>query len=448
MLFLAVFGFSGVATWIALSEPVDRGIDSRLEREADIIRRLYPARNPAAGARMIQQRESRPAGFEYRLTGRDGRRLGGGLPAGDFVPGFQTLGIGHRPTGVAADGDGDDIEITRRLRVITAPLEGGASVTLGEDLARTRQLKVLFLRTFILTAGAALMVALGVGLSYVSRVLRRIEVIAATADSVSGEDMGARAPVRSPASADDIDRLALSVNRMLDRIASLLASVRQVSDDVAHDLRTPLAHLKQRIETALSGPPSVETYRAALEGASDKIDEVIATFEALLSIARLESASPPVMHPVDLAQVAAAVVEAFRPSAEDGGRQLVLHAPRPAMMKGERSLLTQMLANLVENALIHTPVGSTIEVLAELRGPIVRLEVEDDGPGVADPHREAIFRRFFRVEASRTTPGSGLGMSLAAAVAHAHSGQIRAEDAAPGLRVVAEFPAVEETVAA
>jgi signal transduction histidine kinase len=243
---------------------------------------------------------------------------------------------------------------------------------------------------------------------------------------VSGEDMGVRVPVRDRLRSDDIDRLALSVNQMLDRIAGLLQSVRQVSDDVAHDLRTPLAHLKQRIETALAGPPDVERYGAALEGASEKIDEVLATFEALLSIAQLEAGSrAEALQPVDLAEVAAAVVEAYRPSAEDEGHQLMLHAPHPAMVQGQRALITQMLANLLANALIHTPGGTTIEIDVQRMGEVVRLCVADDGPGVPDAARDQIFRRFFRVEQSRTTPGSGLGLSLAAAVACTAHGSSR-----------------------
>jgi len=262
---------------------------------------------------------------------------------------------------------------------------------------------------------------------------------------VSGEDMGVRAPVRDPLHGDDIDQLAMSVNRMLDRIAGLLLSVRQVSDDVAHDLRTPLAHLKQRVETALNGPPSVDSYRAALEGASDKIDEVLATFEALLSIAQLEAGSQTAaFHPVDLTDVAAAVVEAYRPSAEDEGRQLVLLSPGPVVVQGQRALITQMLANLVANALIHTPVGTTVEIEVEALGAVCRLSVSDDGPGVPEDAREQIFRRFFRVERSRTTPGSGLGLSLASAVATVHGARIIAEDALPGLRIIVDFPSPSE----
>ncbi len=446
VLFVAAFGASGVATWAVLSEPVDVGIEARLDREAQTLMRLYGQRSAVDAMREIRLRERRAAGLRWRLTTPDGRVLGGDLPEGaTYKLGLTNVAEAPLHGVVAEDESGapdeDDADAPNRLRVLTVAWPKGGLLSLGEDFGRTPELKRQFLRTFLLTSGAALMIALGLTLTFASRLLSRVEVIARTADAVSGEDMGVRVPVRDPRRADDIDRLALSVNRMLDRIAGLLDSLRQMSDDVAHDLRTPLAHLKQRIETALNGAPSVEAYRAALEGASDKIDEVLATFEALLAIARLEANSRPLtFHQVDLSQVAAAVVEAFRPSAEDGGRELLLSAPHPTLIEGERALVTQMLANLVENALIHTPPGSTVEVRAEHLGSVARLAVEDDGPGVADSERERIFERFFRVDRSRTTPGSGLGLALVAAVAAAHDATIRAEDAGPGLRIHVDFP--------
>ena len=447
-LFLLAFGSSGLATWAALSQPVDESIEVRLRHEMLGLQRLYGQNAPRMAARMIQVRERRPAGFEFRLTDAHGHRISGDLPEGySYELGLTTIETPPRAMSenYLDDSDEADEDVGQRLRVLTVALPDGSNLSLGEDLGRTRQLKALFLRTFILTSGAALLIALAVGLNYVARVLGRIEVIARTADAVSGEDMGVRVPIREPGRSDDIDQLALSVNRMLDRIAGLLQSIRQVSDDVAHDLRTPLAHLKQRIETALTGPPSVDSYRDALEGASEKIDEVLATFEALLSIAQMEAGSTATaFHPVDLADVAAAVVEAYRPSAEDESHQMVLHAPHPVLVQGQRALITQMLANFIANALIHTPGGTTIEIVAEQLGDVARLSVTDDGPGVPDEARDQIFRRFFRVERSRTTPGSGLGLSLAAAVASVHGARIVAEDAVPGLRIIVDFPTLPD----
>jgi signal transduction histidine kinase len=434
LLFLAAFGVSGLATWLALTAPVDESAQARLLREVGQATTLYATHKPSDAVRLISEREKRPTGYNFRITDREGRRLAGDLPEQIYTEGFTTLRFQPSPTS-----DADDVV---RLRVLTAKMADGALLSVGEDLERSRQLQAAFLRTFILTSGAALFIALAVGLSYVTRILRRIEVIAGTADAVSSSgEMGLRAPVRPPERRDDIDQLAMAMNRMLDEIQRLVLSVRQVSDDVAHDLRTPLAHLRQRVEVALAGPPDADAYRAALEGAVEKIDDVLTTFEALLRIGQLEAgANLAVFQPVDVADIARQVVEAYRPSAEDADHALALHAPRSEWIAGEKSLVTQMLANFVENALIHTPAGSTLEIRVEPLGTAVRLTVEDDGPGVSDGERDEIFRRFYRVERSRTTPGSGLGLSLAAAVAHAHGASIRAEDAGPGLRIVVDFP--------
>jgi signal transduction histidine kinase len=439
LVFVAAFGVSGLATWATLTAPAEQSVQTRLTREMEQLTTLYSLNPPPVAVKKIIEREGRPSGFNFQITDPSGRRLAGDLPPQSYETGFNTL----RWPGEKTPDDDEPDEV--RVKVLTARMADGAVLTVGEDLERSRQLQYSFLRTFIFTSGAALFIALAVGLSYVSRILRRIEVIADTADAVSAGQIELRAPVRRPDRRDDIDHLASAMNRMLDEIERLVSSVRQVSDDVAHDLRTPLAHLKQRVETALDGPPDAEAYRQALEGASEKIDDVLTTFEALLKIGQLEAqANLAIFHPVNLSDVAAAVVEAYRPSAEDAQRQLVLHAPRPEMVSGERSLLTQMLANFIENALIHTPPGSTIEVRVEHLGDTIRLTVEDDGPGVDDTDRQRIFRRFYRVDRSRTTPGSGLGLSLAAAVAHAHNAEIRAEDAAPGLRVVVDLPALKE----
>ncbi len=255
VLFVAVFGVSGVITWLTLNAPVDQGAEASLAREASALESIYDQHPRDVAARMIRDRERRPRGFNFRLADATGRRLAGDLPEQDYPLGFFTLQLD-----ASESIDADDMP-QQRLRVLTLVLKDGAHLSVAEDLELGRQLKGSFLRSFILTSGAALFIALAVGLSYVSRTLGRIEVIGDTADAIADGDLTRRAPVRAAPSRDDIDQLAIAINRMLDRIETLVLSVRQVSDDVAHDLRTPLAHLKQRVESALAGPPSVEAYR-------------------------------------------------------------------------------------------------------------------------------------------------------------------------------------------
>jgi signal transduction histidine kinase len=243
-------------------------------------------------------------------------------------------------------------------------------------------------------------------------------------------------PVRG--SDDDLDRLALTFNRMLDRIAGLMESLRQVSSDVAHDLRTPLTRLRQRLEAGLADP---RDRGAALEGALTDLDSILDTFAALLRIAQIESgARRAAFRPCDLAALAQTVTEAFAPSAEDNHQSLSLIAEGPVLVDGDAELLTQMLVNLVENALRHAGPRARITVTAARLGRAAVLSVKDDGPGVPEADRERLFDRFYRLERSRSTPGSGLGLALVAAVAKLHGAEVALLPAQPGLEARVSFP--------
>jgi signal transduction histidine kinase len=233
---------------------------------------------------------------------------------------------------------------------------------------------------------------------------------------------------------------------MLDRIATLMESLRQVSSDIAHDLRTPLTRLRGRLEANLGRPAGVEQ-TAAMEATLTDLDALLATFAALLRIAQIEGgARRSAFQAVDLAAIAGTVVDAFAPSAEDAGQRLELEGRRSVVIEGDRELITQMLVNLVENGLRHAGARAWVRVrCAVLRGRPV-LSVVDDGPGVPDSERERLFDRFHRLEASRSTPGSGLGLSMVAAVAKLHGAEVSLHDAAPGLDVRVTFPAGARTL--
>ncbi len=227
---------------------------------------------------------------------------------------------------------------------------------------------------------------------------------------------------------------------MLDRIADLLENLRQVSNDIAHDLRTPLAHLRQRLEDTKIHAVSTSDYQRAVHDAIEDVDAFLDTFSALLRIAQVEAGTQSSsICPVSLSDVMQTVADAYGPDIEDSGRLLQTDIPPAVTIAGDRELLTQLFANLLENALRHTPPGTHITIRLRDNHTQAVAEVSDDGPGIP-PHEHArVFRRFYRLERSRTTPGNGLGLSLVGAVATLHHASIELLDTKPGLTVQIRF---------
>jgi signal transduction histidine kinase len=245
-------------------------------------------------------------------------------------------------------------------------------------------------------------------------------------------DLSARIPVRG--TNDEIDQLVVSLNAMLDRIQHLMEGLRQVSNDIAHDLRTPLGRLRQRLEDAREHATTTAEYSSAADAAIVEADLLLETFSALLRIAQIEAgAQKSAFADVDLSAVARSVGEAYLPSAEDSQHRLELGIEDGVALQGDRQLLAQMISNLVENALSHTPAGSTVS-LSVTAGPTIT--VADNGPGIPADERERVFDRFYRLDRSRTTSGSGLGLALVKAIAGLHGMVITLEDNQPGLRVI------------
>jgi signal transduction histidine kinase len=262
-------------------------------------------------------------------------------------------------------------------------------------------------------------------------------------------DLTGRLPVNG--SGDELDRLSGSLNLMLARIEQLMAGLREVSDNIAHDLKTPLNRLRNRVEAALHEPYGEPAYRDALERTIEEADGLIKTFNALLSIARLEAgAGGDNKESLDVSELVRDVTELYEPVAEERGIALVAEATEPVFIRGDRQLLGQALANLIDNALKYgAPEGGDgtmpeVSVTAVAKGTMAEIAVSDRGPGVPAAERERVLDRFVRLEASRSEPGSGLGLSLVAAVARLHGGTLHLEDNHPGLKVMLSLP-VEES---
>jgi signal transduction histidine kinase len=282
-----------------------------------------------------------------------------------------------------------------------------------------------------------------IGGAWISRVvLSRLDQINQTSQEIMSGDLSRRIPILG--SNDELDELATNLNAMLGQIEGLMTGMREVADNIAHDLRTPLNRLRNRLEGAMMANETPEDTKASLESAIEEADGLIATFNSLLLIAEAESgAHRDALEDVDLRAIARDVVDLYEPVAEERGIALTLTAPDPARVRGNPSLVARAAANLVDNALKYTPQGGKVLVvvdagLARADGP--ELTVRDSGPGIPAQDRERVLDRFVRLERSRNTPGSGLGLSLVAAVARMHGASLELGDAGPGLVARLVFP--------
>jgi signal transduction histidine kinase len=375
------------------------------------------------------------------LQSRDGAKLAGNLDAMPPRTGvFQVIArdnrAGRRAVGRADGGAGG------RAQVVLGQgqfLPDGSYLFVGENaelLARTR---ARILGSFAWIAGVTVALAVAGGMLLSASFLRRIDAITRTCRAVVSGRFGERVPVHH--SQAQLDRLSGAINDMLDRIETLLESLRQVSTDIAHELRTPLTRLRQRLETARARPPSVRDYELVLDRALVDCDAILAVFSALLSISQIESGMrlASFAH-VDLAEVLRHVVEMLTPVAADGEQTLSSELTGALRVRADRTLLVQMFSNLVENAIRHAGRGASIDVRCESSGDAGLVRIVDSGPGIPAAERDRVFDRLYRLERSRSTPGSGLGLALVAAIAKLHQYSITLSDAGPGLCVDVRVP--------
>jgi signal transduction histidine kinase len=429
VLFAVSVAVLGVIAYLVTAAALERRLDARIEGEMTALNAAFTSGGLARLTPEVQAHQrTLPAGpLEYRLLSADGQRLAGKLPVVPARIGWSDV------ERVESDGD-----VSRR-RILVASLAGGARLAIGADREQIEEVEQAILDGFVSAFGAVLVLGIAGGIALSFAFLKRVETIRRTAEAIIGGDLTRRVPVRG--TGDDLDRLSHTLNRMLDRISELMESLRHISADIAHDLKTPLARLRQRLEAAQTHAQSVEERNDAIEAAIVHIDEILTTFGALLRIAQIEAGTRRAgFRELDLSAVFATVVDAFAPAAEDAGKRLDAKIKPAIRISGDRELLTQMLANLVDNAIRHTPAGTRIEVsLGSDRDRIVGT-VTDNGPGAPPEESERMFQRFYRLEHSRSTPGSGLGLSLVKAVADLHGIALDVRDVGPGLQIVMRFP--------
>lgn len=311
----------------------------------------------------------------------------------------------------------------------------------GLDIRELVQLERVFERAAILGVGLVILLALAGGILMSLSAQRRVSTINRTARQIIGGDLSRRVPITG--SHDEYDSLATNINDMLDQIETLLDGVRHVGDSIAHDLKTPLTRLRNRLEKlSIGGPPEP----AAIAECVDESDRLLSTFNALLRIARIESgAYRAAFREVDLTEIMQDSCDFYRAAAEDRQVSLTCQGETHARLFGDRELLAQALTNLLDNSIKYTPRGGRVEVAVETGQDACRLVVSDSGPGVPPEELGNVERRFVRIDAARSEPGNGLGLALVRAVVDQHHGRLLIENGNPGLRVTMELPRTSAT---
>ncbi|MGD2055350.1 MAG: HAMP domain-containing sensor histidine kinase [Gammaproteobacteria bacterium] len=443
LVYMALFGASvllllGFIYWSTASY-MSRQTDLTIDVEIDDLTERYRIDGLKGLTELMKKRLSRQPGGSsvYLLTDKDLKPLLGNL---DRWPVNATLD--HGWLDFELDGVGDDRGNMHHARARVFRLEGGYLLLVGRDIHDLEITKQRIVLTLLWGLAITLLLG-GAGSIMMGRSsMRRIEAINATSREIMSGDLSRRIPSRN--TGDDFDLLAANLNRMLDQIESLMESVRRVSDNIAHDLRTPLARLRNHLEELNLNADRPDEDHVAIEQALAEADGLLSTFQALLRIAHVEAQeSRENFSPVDISALVADVAELYEPLAEQKQQRLSTYLAPGVRLYGDRDLLFQAVSNLVDNAIKYTPSQGSIRLTLEPADGSDRLVIADSGPGIPEAAREKVLQRFFRLEQSRTTPGNGLGMSLVAAVIRLHRLTLRLEDNCPGLRVIIGFPPAE-----
>ena len=413
--------------------------------------------------RVVEIRSRQPGAALYLIADPNGRVLSGNVES--IEPGvleiegwtdrpfaYRRYGEGPRPAQPQEGDEGEAAEeqdapavlpeTRHQALALVLRLPNRMILLVGRDLGEPEQFRGIVNHALLLAFGMMGVGALLIWLFVGRHALKRIDAISEAGRRIMGGDLAGRLPVTG--SGDEFDRLSENLNVMLARIARLNDGLKQVSDNIAHDLKTPLTRLRNRAEAALAGKPSPAEYRAALEAAIAESDQLIRTFNAILMISRLEAGySAEQTVPVDLAAIVADVVELYEPLAEEVGVGLAVGEVAAATVAANRELVGQALSNVVDNAIKYSAgaegAPSVVVSLARRGGDLV-LEVADNGPGIPLDDMERVTERFVRLEQSRSRPGSGLGLSLARAVMEFHGGRLELSAKNPGLSVRMIFP--------
>ena len=443
---ILLMGFIGWQSSIQIQRQQADDID----REVRLFQRIETRQGIRALAFALDRLSRQPGPGIYFLGDAAGQYLLGNMaevPAEVLInPGVYSFDY-DRPDPLDGDAPPVPADAPRRAGVAVVrsiELNNGMRLVVGRDVVERRGYSAIILQSFLVGVIGIILFSVLAGGITARRVLRRIDTIRDTSTKIMSGNLSERVPLTRRN--DEFDGLATNLNAMLDRIEQLLQGMKEVTDNVAHDLKTPLTRLRNQAEAALRDGASAETRERALETVIAESDRLIQTFNALLMIARAEAGTPSgALSLVDVSTIVSDVAELYGPVAEDAEIELVTEIETGVTLRANRELIGQALANLLENAMKYAkPEGGQpgrIGVTLEKRAGRALIAVADNGPGIAEADRKRVLERFVRLEKSRSEPGSGLGLSLVNAVTGLHGGVLRLEDNAPGVRAVMDLPA-------
>ena len=453
-LFLVLFALCATVLVFYMSSLSVRMLTTQTQEaivaEVQVLGRAYQRGGLPLLVRYVETRSRQPGANLYLVADPNGRILSGNVESLDpgvlETNGWTEQSFGYRRFGVPSSVNGDDpaggARLAHRAVALVLRLPNQMILLVGRDLGEPEIVRDIVNRALVVAFGMMGVGALLIWFFVGRRALKRIDNVSEASRRIMGGDLSGRLPVTG--SGDEFDRLSENLNVMLARIAKLNEGLKQVSDNIAHDLKTPLTRLRNRAEAALSGRKNAAEYREALEATIAESDQLIRTFNAILMISRLEAGySAEQTGNVDLAEIVADVVELYEPAAEEQGVALEAVVAGAAVVSANRELVAQALSNVVDNAIKYSA-GSgdaprvVVSLLEEEGG--VAMEVADNGPGIDEDDRDRVTERFVRLEQSRSQPGSGLGLSLAKAVMKFHGGGLELSGINPGLSVRMVFP--------
>ncbi len=420
----------GITVYLLTYHTLEQQLQSNIETEANRLKAEYDSGGIAELKDEIDEVDGQGSHtlLEYGVIDQNGNLIAGSL--NDFQPSAGWQIVMRTPAA--------NKPVKELLYVRVMALPDNVWLGVGHDGKTIQKAGEAIIQAFIWGFVLVIFLGVGGGLYLSGAFLRKIESITKSTQAIIAGDLKHRLPVSK--NRDELDNLALLLNQMLDKIGALIENFQQVSNDIAHDLRTPISHLKFRLEEAAKKDLSAEQHKERIAFAIEEADTILDTFSAMLRISQIESGTRRSgFKTVNLSDIVVSVTEALYPVAEEQKKTIHTDIEPGVTLTGDKELLTQLAFNLLDNAIRHTPGNTQITISLRSSGTQTEFIIADNGPGIAEESRSRVFQRFYRLEQSRTTPGNGLGLSIVAAIADLHGAKIALADNNPGLKVILNY---------